>query len=103
VLKRKRGRPRKATSFIVDYKTFIQLDKEQFFKSRHLKLIRLLEKGMFKVVKALEVLERVRIFNFKFVNKIKLKDNVLFMKSRLVVQAYNDNKKKLVLTQSPTI
>jgi hypothetical protein len=58
---------------------------------------------VFKVVKALEVLERVCIFNFKFVNKIKLKDNVLFMKLRLVVQAYNDNKKKLVLTQSLTI
>jgi hypothetical protein len=63
----------------------------------------LLEKGVFKVVKALEVPERVRIFNSRFVNKIKLKDNVLFMKSRLVVQAYNNNEKKLVLTQSPTI
>jgi hypothetical protein len=58
---------------------------------------------VFKVVKALEVLERVRIFNSRFVNEIKLKDNVLFMKSRLVVQAYNDNEKKLVLTQSLTI
>jgi hypothetical protein len=49
------------------------------------------------------MLERVRIFNFKFVNKIKLKDNVPFMKSRLVIQAYNDNKKKLVLMQLFTI
>jgi hypothetical protein len=58
---------------------------------------------VFKVVKALEVLEGVRIFNSRFVNEIKLKDNVLFMKSRLVVQAYNNNEKKLVFTQSLTI
>ena len=29
--------------------------------------------------------------------------NKAFKKSRLVVQAYNDNEKSLVLTQSPTI
>jgi hypothetical protein len=53
---------------------------------------------VFKVIKASEVPEGVRIFNSRFVDKIKLKDDVLFMKSRLVVQAYNDNEKKLVLT-----
>jgi hypothetical protein len=58
---------------------------------------------VFKIVKASEVPEEVRIFNSRFVDEIKLKDDVLFMKSRLVVQAYNDNEKKLVLTQSPTI
>jgi hypothetical protein len=37
------------------------------------------------VIKAFNILEGVRIFNFKFVNKIKLKDNTLFMKLRLVI------------------
>jgi hypothetical protein len=53
---------------------------------------------VFKVVKVSEVPEEVRIFNSRFVDEIKLKDDVLFMKSRLVVQAYNDNEKKLILT-----
>jgi hypothetical protein len=37
------------------------------------------------VIKAFNILKGVRIFNFKFVNKIKLKDNTLFMKLRLVI------------------
>jgi hypothetical protein len=54
-------------------------------------------------MKASKVPEGVRIFNSRFVDEIKLKNDILFIKSRLVVQAYNDDKKKLVLTQSPTI
>jgi hypothetical protein len=46
----------------------------------------------------------VRIFNFRLVNKVKEKaTNSLFKKSRLVVQAYNNKGKELILTQSPTI
>ena len=54
-------------------------------------------------MKVSKVLERVYIFNSRFINKIKLKNNTLFMKSRLIIQIYNDNKKKLVLIQSPII
>jgi hypothetical protein len=101
--KRKRGRPRKTTSLIVDFEALLQSDEEQFSESRHLELIRLLAKDVFKVIKASKVPEGVRIFNSRFVDEIKLKNDILFIKSRLVVQAYNDDKKKLVLTQSPTI
>jgi hypothetical protein len=46
----------------------------------------------------------VRIFNSRLVNEVKGKaTNTLFEKSRLVIQAYNDEGKELILTQSPTI
>jgi len=46
----------------------------------------------------------VRIFNSRLVNEIKGKaTNMPFEKSRLVVQAYNDEGKETILTQSPTI
>jgi hypothetical protein len=46
----------------------------------------------------------VRIFNSRLVNEVKGKaTNSPFEKSRLVVQAYNDEGKELILTQSPTI
>ena len=46
----------------------------------------------------------VRIFNSRLVNEIKGKAiNMPFEKSRLVVQAYNDEGKETILTQSPTI
>jgi hypothetical protein len=41
----------------------------------------------------------VQIFNFRLVNKVKEKTiNSLFKKSRLIVKAYNNKGKKLILT-----
>jgi len=46
----------------------------------------------------------VRIFNSRFVDEIKNEGtDKAFEKSRLVVQAFNDTDKDLVLTQAPTI
>jgi hypothetical protein len=45
----------------------------------------------------------VRLFNSRFVNEIKGKTTVPFEKSRLVIQAFNDKGKAIILTQSPTI
>jgi hypothetical protein len=46
----------------------------------------------------------VQIFNSRLVNKVKGKaTNSPFEKSRLVVQAYNNKGKELILTQSLTI
>jgi hypothetical protein len=51
----------------------------------------LLKKGVFAVVTDSDVPQGVRIFNSRFVNKIKHPNtNKAFEKSRLVVQAYND-------------
>jgi hypothetical protein len=46
----------------------------------------------------------IRIFNSRLVNEIKGKATATpFEKSRLVIQAYNDEGKGMILTQSPTI
>ena len=59
----------------------------------------LLEKGVFQVIDRNSVPQGTRIFNSRFVDEIKNKDTEkAFQKSRLVVQAYNDQEKELVLT-----
>ena len=51
-----------------------------------------------------DVLKGIRIFNFRFIDKVKNKGTKkAFTKFRLVVQAYNNNEKRLVLTQLPII
>jgi hypothetical protein len=51
-----------------------------------------------------EVPEGVHIFNSRFVDEIKNKGTDKELKKlRLVVQAYYDKEKHIVLTQSPTI
>ena len=45
------------------------------------------------------MLKGVKLFNLQFINKIKNKGiNKAFKKSRLIIQAYNNLKKELVLT-----
>jgi hypothetical protein len=82
----------------------LQDDATQFSASYQKELASLLEKGVFKIVKLNDVPKAVQLFNSRFVNKIKNPStDKAFKKSQLVVQAYNDTKKELVLTQSPTI
>ena len=76
----------------------------QYTVSRQKEVTRLLEKEVFKVITFKDVPSNTRIFNSHFVDKIKnLGTDKAYEKSRLVVQAYNDQEKDLVLTQSPTI
>ena len=59
---------------------------------------------MFKIVNPENVPTGTRIFNSRYVDEIKNSGtDKAFEKSRLVVQAYSDLTKDLVLTQSPTI
>ena len=59
---------------------------------------------MFVTVPLSTVPNGIRIFNSRFVDEVKnAGTSTAFEKSRLVVQAYNDAEKELVLTQSPTI
>jgi hypothetical protein len=82
----------------------IFLQEPLYVESRHKEINRLLEKGVFQLVNINTVLQGTRIFNSWFVDKVKHKGtDYAFEKSRLVVQAYNDSEKELVLTQSPTI
>jgi len=82
----------------------IYLQDDQFSASRQKEITGLLEKGVFEIVKLIDIPQGVRLFNSRFVDEVKNKGtDRAFEKSRLVIQAYNDLEKELVLTQSPTI
>lgn len=75
-----------------------------FMDSRKKEINGLLEKGVFEVVSISEIPQGIRIFNSRFVDEIKnIGTAAAFEKFRLVVQAYNDHDKEMVLTQAPTI
>jgi hypothetical protein len=107
--KRGRGRPRKyplliATTDITTIHLSQSDSNAQFAASRQKELTGLLEKGVFKITKLTNVPQGARLFNSQFVNKIKNKGtNKAFEKSQLVIQAYDDKEKELILTQLPTI
>jgi hypothetical protein len=75
-----------------------------FAESRRKEIIDLLEKRVFELIIIDAVLRNVRIFNSRFVDEIKHSDIAdVYEKSRLMIQAYNDHDKTLVLIQSSTI
>ena len=75
-----------------------------FTESRQKKINDLIEKGVFHVVLILQVPKNTRIFNSRFIDKLKnIGMAAAYKKSRLVVQAYNDYKKETILIQVPTI
>ncbi|OXV06955.1 hypothetical protein Egran_05279, partial [Elaphomyces granulatus] len=76
-----------------------------FEKSQQQEIDGLVARGVFEFVRYDHSRHSgVRIFNSRFVNEVKGKaTSTPFEKSRLVVQAYNDEGKELILTQSPTI
>lgn len=70
-----------------------------FLASRRKELNGLLESGVFEVVDITDVPNGIRVFNSRFVDEIKNPGtDKAFEKSRLVVQAYKDAEKDLVLT-----
>ena len=70
-----------------------------YIDSRQRELNGLLKKGVFKVVNMADIPQGVRIFNSQFVDKVKnTSTDKAFKKSRLVVQAYHDQGKDLILT-----
>jgi hypothetical protein len=97
--KRGRGRPRKnpmaeshLTSIDAPIKKpppidiLVLIQEALFTDSRRKEINRLLEKGVFATVIIKDVSQGVRIFNSRFINKIKyLSTNKAFKKSRLVV------------------
>ena len=96
--RRPRGRPRKNPALTV----YLQEDDDTYTNSRQKETLGLLEKDVFEVIP--QAPKGVRIFNSRFVDEIKNPGTEkAFAKSRLVVQAFNDQEKDLVLTQSPTI
>jgi hypothetical protein len=70
-------------------------------KSRRKEVNDLLKRRVFELIIIENVLRDVRSFNFKFVDEIKHSSTSdAYEKFRLVMQAYNDQDKTLVLTQS---
>lgn len=115
-IKRGRGRPRRHSEqvnlimsfdicFVIDNPEDADVLKlSQFTSSRQKEISGLLEKGVFKTVNPEDIPADARVFNSRFVDEIKNPGtDKAFEKSRLVVQAYNDLNKDLVLAQSPTI
>jgi hypothetical protein len=76
-----------------------------FERSQRQEINGLIARGVFEFVQYDPIKHSgIRIFNSRLVNKIKGKTtNTPFEKSRLVVQAYNNKGKELILTQSLTI
>lgn len=75
-----------------------------FTESKCKKINRLLEKCVFELVIISDIPNRIRIFNLRFIDKIKNQEIITtFKKSRLIVQAHNNHDKEKNLTQSPTI
>ncbi len=102
-VKRDRERPRKYPVPIA-YLNFtlnsITADSS-FTASRQQKIAELLEKGIFLSVNRAEMLPHIRIFSSRFVNEIKhSRTDKAFEKFRLVIQAFKDQNKILVLIQS---
>jgi hypothetical protein len=103
-IKRGRGRPRKYSASVVNVIFNIISADSSFISFRQKEIVELLEKDVFISVNKEDVSADVRIFSFRFVNEIKHSDTEkAFEKFRLVIQAFNDQNKTLVLTQSSII
>ncbi len=102
--KRDRDRSRKYFASIAylnfTFNSIINVDSS-FIASRQQKIAELLEKKIFLSINKAEISSDVRIFSSRFVNEIKhSKTNKAFEKFRLMIQAFKDQNKILVLIQS---
>jgi hypothetical protein len=85
-------------------KNWKETPKPSFIKSRCKEINGLLEKKVFEFIHKSEIPKGTRIFDSRFIDEIKNEGTTkAYEKSRLVIQAYNDQGKNMILTQSPTI
>jgi hypothetical protein len=106
--KRDRDRSRKYSIWIANHNftlnSITDSTVSRFIASRQQKIAELLEKDVFLSINKIDVSLDVRIFSSRFVNKIKHLDiDKIFKKFRLVVQAFKNQNKTFVLTQSSII
>jgi hypothetical protein len=108
-IKRERDRSRKYSlsiayfSFVFNTTVAISF-VSSFIAFRQKEIVDLLEKEIFISINKRDVSTNVRIFSSRFVNEIKHSGTEkAFEKFRLVIQAFNDQNKILVLTQSSII
>ena len=113
---RSRGRPRKllmkyrndeadiSIFFQDDFQNDQLLQPAPFVESRRKEINDFFEKNCFEIVPTANLPREIRIFNSRFVDEIKNIDIAdAYEKFRLMMQAYNDEKKIEMLTQTPTI
>jgi hypothetical protein len=92
------------TVFLQDDEEISSTSTSTFADSRRKEINDLLKRQVFELIIISKVFKNVRIFNSRFVDEIKHSDiSQAYEKSRLVVQAYNDHEKTLMLTQAFTI
>ena len=102
-IKRRRDKPRKHASstnlcFMMNN---LNCDR-QFTVFKQKKVNDLLNKSVFEIAESIS--SNARVFKFRFVDEVKnAETEKTFEKSRLMMQTYNDKKKKFVLTQLSTI
>lgn len=112
-IKRERGRSRKLSLSSFELSIMFQNFSSNisfsivffnYVKSRKKKINDLLKKDCFEFVEKSKVPKDIKIFNSRFVDEIKnMKTIETYEKSKLVVQAYNDQGKKMILIQASTI
>jgi hypothetical protein len=103
-VKRGRGRSRKFLSPAANVIFNIISVDSSFTAFRQKEIADLLEKEVFLPINKRDVSSNIRIFNSRFVDEVKNPGTEkAFEKSRLMVQAFNDQNKTLVLTQSSII
>lgn len=75
-----------------------------FIESKRKKINEFFEKNVFELVFIFEILARIRIFNSRFVNKMKNIERItIFEKFKLMSQIFNDHDKISIFTQKFTI
>ena len=106
-IKRGRGRSRKQSIIQLkdqsDLSIFLSIEidssvsspRTPYAESKRKKINELLNKRIFDVLILIEVFSKIRLFNFRFVDEIKNPNiSAAFEKSRLMIQIFNDRKKK---------
>ncbi len=97
-VERDRGRLRKYFASIANVIFNIISSDSSFIAFRQKEIVDLLEKDVFLSVNKKNVSSNIRIFNSRFVDEVKNSDTEkAFEKFRLVIQAFNDQKKILIL------
>ena len=76
----------------------------QYSASRQNQIAGLLQKDVFRIVSPKKIPSNTQVFDLYFIDEIENPcTNKAYDKNRLVMQAHNNEKKNLVLTQLPTI
>lgn len=70
-----------------------------FTKLQYKKINSLLKKNIFEIISISDIFNRIKIFNFYFIDKIKNKKTAMgFKKLKKIIQTYNNYNKEEIVT-----